>query len=100
MKIPVSCALGPSEAQSQLGEWQDVLSTVVDHRERVLPSRLELSLLPGSDIGPLLSLAQRELMCCPFFSFSLRSGAERLALIVEVPQDAIEILDQLATDWS
>lgn len=95
VNIPVSCSLEQSDARSQLGEWQEVLRSVVDRSERVSPNRLELSLIPGSEIGSVVRLAQREVACCPFFAFTLEIGAERLVLVVEVPNDAIEILDQL-----
>jgi hypothetical protein len=63
--------------------------------ERVSPNRLELGLLPDADIESVISLAQREAACCPFFSFAIAIQADRLVLAVEVPDDAIEILDQL-----
>lgn len=67
----------------------------MDGRERVSPNRLELSLLPDADIESVVGLAQREIACCSFFSFAIEIQADRLVLAVEVPNDAIEILDQL-----
>jgi hypothetical protein len=49
------------------------------------------------DIGPLVSLAQREAACCTFFSFAMQIEADRLVLAIEVPDDAVEILDQLVS---
>jgi len=97
VRIPISCALGPSDARSQLGEWQEVLRPVVDRSERVSPNRLELSIAPDSEISSVIRLAQREVACCPFFSFTVEIGSERLVIAVEVPNDAIEVLDQLFT---
>jgi hypothetical protein len=67
----------------------------VDRSERVGAGRLELGLIPGCDIAAVLALAQREVACCPFFTFSLEIGAERLVLAVDVPADAAGVLDQL-----
>jgi hypothetical protein len=98
VKIPISCTLQPNDAKSQLGEWQEVLRRSVNGSERVSPNRLELSLLSDSDIGPVISLAQREVACCAFFSFAIEIEADRLVLAVEVPDDAIEMLDQLLSN--
>jgi hypothetical protein len=69
----------------------------MDGSKRISPNRLELSLLPNADIGPVIDLAQREVSCCTFFSFTIEIQADRLVLAVEVPNDAIEILDQLVS---
>jgi hypothetical protein len=97
VRTPISCSLGPDDARSQLGEWQDVLLRDVDGSRRVSPNRLELDILPDSDIGSLIRLAQREAACCPFFTFTVGIGAERLVLVVEVPDNAVEMLDQLVS---
>jgi hypothetical protein len=97
VSIPISCSLEPGDARSQLGEWQDVLLRVVDSSERVSPNRLELSIVPDSEVDAVIRLAQREAACCPFFRFTVEIGADRLVLAVEVPDDAVEILDQLVS---
>jgi hypothetical protein len=97
VKIPIACTLEPGDARSQFGEWEEVLRRVVDGSQRVSPNRLELRLLPDADVGSLISLAQREAACCAFFSFTVVIHADRLVLTVEVPDDAIEVLDQLVS---
>ena len=97
VRIPIACTLQPSDARSQLGEWREVLPRVTNSADRVSPTRLELTIKPDSDIGPLVNLAQREVACCAFFSFSIEIQADRLVLAVEVPEDAVEILDGLVT---
>lgn len=62
--------------------------------ERVSPNRLELVLTTDVDIDSVVRLAQREAACCPFFTFTVDIGAERVVLAVHVPDDAIEVLDQ------
>jgi hypothetical protein len=95
VKIPIACTLKPGDARAQLGAWQELLRRVVDDSERISPNRLDLSLSPNADIGPVIDLAQCEVACCAFFSFTIEIQADRLVLAVEVPNDAIEILDQL-----
>ena len=63
--------------------------------QRISPNRLELTIMPNADIGSVISLAQREVACCPFFSFTLEIQAECLMLAIEVPNDAVDVLDQL-----
>jgi hypothetical protein len=70
----------------------------VDRVERVSPHRLELDLLPETDIASIAVLDQREKACCPFFTFTIEISAEHLTLAVEVRDDAIEVLDELAPD--
>jgi hypothetical protein len=98
VRIPISCSLEQSDAQSQLAEWQGVLRQVVYRSERVSPNRLELKLIPDSEIAPVIRLAQREVACCPFFTFTFEIGADGSVLAVDVPDDAIEILDHLAAN--
>lgn len=95
VKIPIACALEPGAARSQLGEWQDTVRQAVGSAVRVSSNRLELGLLPGAELERIVGLAQRESACCPFFTFSLRIHAERLTLVVEATDDAVEVLDQI-----
>ena len=95
MRIPIACNLEHRDALSQLGEWRE-LGRVVDRVARVSPHRLELRLLPDADVASITDLAQREKACCPFFAFTVEISAEYLVFVVEVPGDAIDVLDQLA----
>jgi hypothetical protein len=69
----------------------------VDGRERVSPNRLELRLAPDVDIGSVIGLAQREAASCTFFSFAVEIQTGCLVLVVEVPDDAVDILDELVS---
>jgi hypothetical protein len=100
VNIPVACTLGPGDAASQLGEWRDMLRQMVAGSERVSPHRLELELRADADMASVVSLAQREVACCAFFSFTIEIAAQRLVLAVEVPDDAVETLDQLVSGTS
>jgi hypothetical protein len=54
--------------------------------------------LPDSELGTLVHLAQRETACCPFFTFTLEIRREKLVLVIEVPDDAVETLDHLISN--
>lgn len=94
VKIPIACSLEAGAAKRQLGEWRQLLGRV-DHRHRVSPTRLELGPLSRSEIEDVVQLAQREAACCPFFTFMIEIGHERLILAVEVPDEAVEVLDEV-----
>lgn len=96
VKIPIACTLQPGDARAQLGEWQDMLGRITDRSERASANRLELTLVDGADVGALIDLARREAACCGFFSFTIEIHRDRLVLVVEVPDDAVETLDGLA----
>jgi hypothetical protein len=100
VKVPIACTLSPGDARSQLGEWRELLPRVTNRSERVTPIRLELTIKPDADIGPLIDLAQREVACCAFFSFCIEIQADRLVLAIEVPEDAVEILDGIVTTFT
>jgi hypothetical protein len=95
VQIPIACSLEPGDARSQLGEWQEVFRRAVDRSERVSPNRLELSLFPDSDLASIVNLTQREAACCPFFAFTIEISAQRVVLAIEVPDDAVQILDRM-----
>ena len=95
MKVPLACALDSGEARAQLGEWEVILANGVDASDRPSANRLELRLSPDIDIQSVVRLAQRETSCCPFFAFALDIRADRLILVIEVADGAIEMLDQL-----
>ncbi len=46
----------------------------------------------------MVRLAQREAACCPFFSFAIAIRADGPVLVVEVPERAIEILDEFVSE--
>jgi hypothetical protein len=97
VEIPIACTLEPSDARSQLGEWHEVLRRAVAGSERLSPGRLALRLVPDADIESVLGLAQREAACCAFITFVLEIRADRLVLVIDVPDDAVDILDELVS---
>jgi hypothetical protein len=97
VEAPIACTLDAGAAGAQLEAWRDLLSGAITRRNRVATGRLELVLSSGFDqVDALVRLAQRETICCAFFTFSVAIGAEALTLVVEAPDDAGAILDGFA----
>lgn len=97
MKKPVACSLDDADAEGQLAEWQTTLAAAVTSIDRVDAGVLRIRLARDTDqIGALVALAQREVACCPFFSFALEIDTDGLAFIATVPPDAETILDAFA----
>jgi len=96
MEIPLACELDADAARAQVDEWSDLLARSVDGSTRVAPGRAELRLRQGADVGEVVALAQREARCCGFFRFRLAIGADRVTLVVEVPDAAAPALDGFA----
>ena len=71
------------------------MTRAVTRTEHVSPTRLELHLEPNCELTAVVDLAQREVACCPFFTFAIAVKADGLVLVVEVPDDASELLDKL-----
>lgn len=78
-------------------EWHAVLEACVARAERTSPTRLELTLAPTCDLTAVVDLAQREVACCPFFTFVVQVRADGLVLVAEVPDGASATLDALVS---
>lgn len=95
--VPIACSLAAPAARSQLDEWRALLATASVAAERVSPARLSLRLRDDLDqVGTVISLAQREKACCPFFDFAIEIEADRVTLHISVPADAAGILDSFS----
>ncbi len=95
VETPIACSLDAASARSQLGEWRVLVERDVVRTERADEGRVVLVLRPGLDVGKVVDLAQREVACCPFFSFTLEIRDSCLALVVGAPAEASVLLDTL-----
>ena len=95
--VPIAWSLTAPAARSQLDEWRTLLATASVAAERVSPARLSLRLRDDLDqVKPIISLAQREKACCPFFDFTIEIDADRVTLHISVPAEAAGILDSFS----
>ena len=97
MRVPIACTLDAGAATDRMDEWRHTLRTSVMAVTRTAPGRIELRLVDGpTAAGRLVDLARREKACCRFFTFTVEIDAEGATMVVEVPGDAVAVLDDLA----
>jgi hypothetical protein len=96
VEIPISCSLDAADARSQVDEWQVLLGAHVVTVEWSASTTLNMRLDATTDPAALFALAQREVDCCPFFRFAVEVDDRGLGLVVQVPADAISILQNFA----
>ena len=94
MRIPIACTLGVDGAAERIEEWRIALRTSVSAATRTTPRRVELRVAEGpTAVGRLVDLARREKACCGFFSFAVEIDSGGATMVVEVPDDAVGVLD-------
>jgi hypothetical protein len=97
MQVPIACTLNAEAAADRLEEWRAALRTSVKAAMRTAPGRVELRLADGPRAaGRLVDLARREKACCDFFTFAVEIDAQGATMVVEVPDDAVALLDGFA----
>lgn len=95
MRVPIACSLSELAARDQIGEWRTVVAGAVAELVRSSPTMVAMTLktdLVG--LRELVELAQREKACCGFFEFNLAIDADRARLLVSVPDEATNVLDE------
>lgn len=94
VRVPIACTLTPDLAADRIGEWRTALRTVVSSATRTTPGRVNLRLVDGPQpAGLLVDLARREKACCDFFTFAVEIDRQGATMAVEVPDDAVAVLD-------
>ena len=97
MKVPIACTLGSDDAAVRLDEWRAALSSAVIGVSRPAPERAELRLVSEpAAIATLIGLAEREKACCEFFDFTFEVERAGVTLVVSVPREAKDVLDDFA----
>ena len=97
VKVPIACTLGASDATERIDEWRAFLGECVTstaRRECAVRLTLDSS---DATVVRAVDLATREKRCCAFFSFAIEIEADQTSLVITVPEDAIPILEELAT---
>jgi hypothetical protein len=94
VRVPIACALTADLAADRIDEWRAALSTLVSAAVRTAPGRVRLRLVDGPHpAGLLVDLARREKACCDFFTFAVEIDRQGATMVVEVPDDAVAVLD-------
>jgi hypothetical protein len=92
---PQSCTLAGADLTLRVAEFDDLFATALRDFDRLGRLRLRLVLDPSAEPATRDLLA-RESECCSFFTFTLSSGDDSLAVDVEVPPSRADVLDALA----
>ena len=95
VRTPIACTLTPEAVTDRLSEWQRFLAESTGAVERVSQQRLRIRLNASTSatLGAI-DLARREKAWCSFFEFSIAIEEESSWLTVEVPPDAIDVLNR------
>lgn len=94
---PIACSLDAIDAESQIDEWRRVLGALVARVDWIDPNHVRMPLRgDAGSVATLVTLAQREAVCCPFFRFAIEIDPDGLAFTASVPADAATILEQFA----
>ena len=90
---PLACSLTGTDVPERLQAWRLVVATAkAVQRER--PDQLRLA-LPADAAAAAVALCEAELLCCPFFRFTLELQAGGVSLIIAVPAEGAPLLDEL-----
>ncbi|MFD4316348.1 hypothetical protein OG365_31620 [Streptomyces sp. NBC_00853] len=95
--VPQSCTL-PTEAQPlRVAEWDGLFAERLTAVSRSGPLRLRLDLAGGPDVEERMrDLADREVGCCSFFTFTVTPGEALVGLDIAVDHEHAAVLDALA----
>jgi hypothetical protein len=97
VQVPIACTLTADATTERTEEWRAALRISVTAATRTAPGRVEFRLADGPiAAGRLVDLARREKACCAFFSFAVEIDAQGATMVVEVPEDAVAVLDDFA----
>jgi hypothetical protein len=96
VRVPIACTLTADLSANRIEEWRTALRTSISGVARSAPGRVELRIVDGPHhAGRLVDLARREKACCAFFTFAVEIDSQGVTMVVEVPHDAVAVLDDI-----
>jgi MerR family transcriptional regulator, copper efflux regulator len=93
-ELPIACTLQSTAMPERIERWQAVLANV-RARVRTADGRLRLEMEHGVDLSELATLAVAEQQCCSFFAFAVTVDERGVALEVDAPDHAAEIVSAM-----
>jgi DNA-binding transcriptional MerR regulator len=90
----IACTLGPTSMPERFEHWQAVLANV-RARVRTADGRLRLEMGRGVNLSELATLAADEQQCCSFFAFAVTVDERGVALEIDAPDHAAEIVSAM-----
>jgi hypothetical protein len=103
---PAVCMLSTHEQPLRIAEFDDLFASCLTDASRISARQLRLTLSgPAGLAHRVQELADRESVCCAFFTFSVAAHdaggdathAAHVVLDIQVPQSRIDVLERLAT---
>jgi MerR family copper efflux transcriptional regulator len=96
----IACALGAGEVTSRVAEWQALLAENPEQLAGVtarvpMDHGVRLELGPNTDVGEIARLAAAEQDCCRFFRFAVVIDDRGIALEVQAPGEAADVVAAL-----
>jgi DNA-binding transcriptional MerR regulator len=90
-EVPIACTLAPGDVYDRLDAWDQVLAGAI--RRLVLPSGgLRIECADTIDVGSLARLVVAEHACCAFFQFAITVDQRGIALEVDAPVEARDLV--------
>jgi hypothetical protein len=97
VRVPLACTLSAEESTDRVEEWRAFLSSSIAIVERASDQQLRLRLEDSTAaLITAVGLAQRETACCAFFEFSIEIEVTSCWLVVRVPPEASDILNEFS----
>ena len=91
---PIACTLQPTAMPGRIERWRAVLAHV-RARVRTADGRLRLEMQHSTDLSELAYLVAVEQQCCAFFAFVLTIDERGIALEIDSPDEAAEIVSAM-----
>ena len=91
---PIACTLQTTAIPERIERWHTVLDANVGARVRTADGRLRLE-LRGVDLAELMTLVEAEQQCCSFFAFVVTVDERGVALEIDAPDHAAEIVSAM-----
>jgi DNA-binding transcriptional MerR regulator len=88
---PIACTLGAGEMQDRLTEWDRLLRHAIG-RSPLASGGLRVEFDERIDVGALARLVVAEQACCAFFRFAITVDGRGVALEVDAPADALDLV--------
>ncbi|HLS75487.1 MAG TPA: hypothetical protein VK083_01700 [Nocardia sp.] len=92
--VPDACTLPTVEQPIRVAEFDSFFAGSVRSAHRPHPTRLDLTLHPGSE-DAARDLAARESGCCRFFTFEFPATTADPVMRIGVPGTYVDVLDAL-----
>jgi DNA-binding transcriptional MerR regulator len=93
-QVPIACTLDASAIPDRLDDWRSVLARAKT-RTSVTGGGVRLEFDAGMAVDDLARLVAAEQQCCAFFSFTITVDADGVALEVQAPDGATDMVTAL-----